>query len=351
MDAGSPPRDISTPPLAAENNSDTNGAAPVRDSVLPRAIAELKAGPSLIKCLNDFASAGAKLKEELNGKADLHCLLVCPSQSRTGEVILPIFSDDLHTAARKPAPFSTIACQALADSLMVIRKIAQSETNSSASSTVVAVPPAEAGPKTTPSYILPHWVSNPEPARPELSNGNNARAPIYIICEESMMASLLRGDTRKIANAYGEFISALYGKARELRIIKGPLLYRNFTPPWMRSDIIFVYGPNRNCTIPFSGKELPRKNVFRQAGKKSLGCAIIVAWLKKEPSSAPLLEHILAKNGFKLPAPSSTINTPAPLDSPPDNDGSSGVERPINNTPIEEAGAATPELRMAPLNN
>lgn len=46
---------------------------------------------------------------------------------------------------------------------------------------------------------------------------------------------------------------------------------------------------------------LPTKNQIRESGKKKIGCAILDTWLRKEPTPAPYLLHILKEQEVNLP--------------------------------------------------
>ena len=41
-------------------------------------------------------------------------------------------------------------------------------------------------------------------------------------------------------------------------------------PPWLRSDVIFVHGPNRNKSIIYTERRLPTKTGLREPGSKNL---------------------------------------------------------------------------------
>ena len=60
----------------------------------------------------------------------------------------------------------------------------------------------------------------------------------------------------------------------------------------------FVHGHNKSSAISLLGKEHPRKDVFRGAGKKLSLCAIVSTSIKRETESANRLCDLLAAKGI-----------------------------------------------------
>ena len=84
------------------------------------------------------------------------------------------------------------------------------------------------------------------------------------------------------ADLYGEFFQVPFLDGRIKEKVRGPVRHTFLTPPWLRTNAIFIYGENGSKSVPYSGKELPRKSFIRESGKKILGCATLYQWLKRE---------------------------------------------------------------------
>lgn len=116
------------------------------------------------------------------------------------------------------------------------------------------------------------------------------------------MSALSRLRINDLAGLYAGFFNVIWSLAFTKKIVTiKQCPHSQMTPPWLRSDVIFIHGPSRNVSIPFSSRMLPNKNKIRQAGCKILGCAILDTWMTKETISANLMLSMLAERRVSLP--------------------------------------------------
>ena len=56
------------------------------------------------------------------------------------------------------------------------------------------------------------------------------------------------------------------------------------TPPLLRTNVVFVHGNNRNKSVTFTQKQLPKKSEIREPGNRTLAKAIFTTFVHKEKS-------------------------------------------------------------------
>ena len=106
------------------------------------------------------------------------------------------------------------------------------------------------------------------------------------------------------------------------------------TPPWLRGNVAFIDGANRNAKIPFTQKSLATKNQIREKGNPYIGAAILDTFLRKEKETLPYLLFLLRNEGMLLPE---CTERDSPNDMREDVVPSMNVETNITNQPHQEA--------------
>jgi len=125
--------------------------------------------------------------------------------------------------------------------------------------------------------------------------------PIYMFCAENVMELMDKLGTTTLADIYGEFFNYLFHLGHSRGKVAGKMEYLPLTPEWLRKKILFVHGRNRNKSITFGEKVLPRKNFIRKKGKRSLGCAILTQWIKRKEWGYTYLKSLFLKRGATIP--------------------------------------------------
>ena len=103
-------------------------------------------------------------------------------------------------------------------------------------------------------------------------------------CRDEVMDSLSRLTSLESSELYAKFFNHLWVKAysRQHRLVyRKQIIYSFLTPPRFHRNTVFIYGPTRNISIPFTRKSLLTKNQIREHGKKVLGYAILDTRLRK----------------------------------------------------------------------
>ena len=115
---------------------------------------------------------------------------------------------------------------------------------------------------------FPSWFPSTADSGRDLLN--TQAQPRHVMCNNGVMVSLLKMETRKLADISGDFYAAIFHKGRDCQLVNGRMTYAALTPPWLRAPVVFLYVPNDNISIPFAMQELSRKNIIREKGKKLL---------------------------------------------------------------------------------
>lgn len=177
-----------------------------------------------------------------------------------------------------------------------------------------------------PRVELPDWFPWIESSQ----TNSVAERPRYIFCQHATMQKLENAGHSKITAIYGELVVEMWNTGRKQKRAKGRITYKHMTPTWLRRDIIFIYGPNRNYSIPFTQKRLPTKSEIRDMSNKNLAMAILSSFLSKEKSISSFLIALFRKSGIDISDSensSSTINlidgAPRSSESSRDNNSSS----------------------------
>jgi len=282
-----------------------NAATRIESAIIGTAEEELGGGDEVREKLRAFFNSAKELQLYLREKGEVHCFITCPaSDSGKGHNLLPVLSTLFQSAFRTSNRGSTVAIQAMGDAFAIARKIALGNSERDQA--------PMGGPRES-SISLPLWFpstssANAPPGRPQ-----------YIMCRSDIIAKLERLHVNRLADIYSTFFNALWESGKSLKRVNGKIVYASMTPPWLTNSTIFMHGPNRNVSLPFTMSTLPSKNQVRARGKRMLGCAILDAWMKKEAGSSTFLTSLLRKEGIALcdnDESSSTIDLtrPHPMD-------------------------------------
>lgn len=125
-------------------------------------------------------------------------------------------------------------------------------------------------------------------------------------------------DTRSLAGLYGSFFTRIFNIAHSHKLIRGKMNYVALTPPWLRSKVIFIHGPNQNLSIPFVQGRLPNKNNIREKGNKTVACAILSTWIAKETLGIDILKQLTMDANIRIPF-NIEPNEPRFIESPVEN--------------------------------
>lgn len=63
---------------------------------------------------------------------------------------------------------------------------------------------------------------------------------------------------------------------------KRQVIYKKIRPPWLKGNIVFVYGVNQSSSIIFQEGTLLRKSDLKSCGKKILGSNILAEWMFRD---------------------------------------------------------------------
>ena len=285
-----PDRTTVLPPSQEPNTSGTSRAptALPPDLLLNAIISDCGGSDAARRELINLKSSAARAENLMGDDVEVHCLVVIKNSDGV-RTMYPTHSVMLETALRASSPGADIACQTLADGFRTARRIYE----------LIHQQPSRTHAPSI-QFTLPEWFPYIEQYGVHASEISESRPPVYIICDESAMQGLLNTTQVHLTNVYGRFFNHLYRRGLEKGLVTGKMIYSVLTPPWMRVFINFVYGPNRNRTIPFNDRVLPRKQFIQKKPQKQLLAAIIATWLKKEPQSAALIHHLLSQGGTNL---------------------------------------------------
>jgi len=251
--------------------------------------------------MGEFMKAATTLAGVIPGDAELHCFITCKGNLRESpadrEQLFPLKSNLFHSALHASQRGCTVAGQALRDAFLIARRVSQGRFYFDAPS----MPSVQSLPgDNIPALALPSWLPYRASGSLELSEGTNSSRPIYIICKNNVMEGLSRLGVQKVAESYSKFFNTLWETGSNQGRVGGRRTYAQMTPPWLRQNTIFIYGENRNSSIPFTHGVLPNKNAIRQRSNKILGCAILDTFLRREEPCRPFLQHLLQEAGLRI---------------------------------------------------
>lgn len=81
------------------------------------------------------------------------------------------------------------------------------------------------------------------------------------------------------------------------------------TTSWLRSDVIFVYGLNRNKSIAYSERRLPIKTALREPGSRNLAIACLDTILRKDNYLSSQLLSTLRNSGISITFYDNSVST------------------------------------------
>jgi len=177
--------------------------------------------------------------------------------------------------------------QALRDTFLIAHRVADGRFYGDP-----ATPPQD-----TWTLKLPPWFPSTDATAATQNHG-----PQFIFCRHNVIEEIGRIGVKKLANVYSQLFTALWDLGRRNKRVSGRITYADMTPPWLRGNVIFIHGENRNASIPFTLKVLPTKNQIKEKNYKFIGKAILDTILRKEDTMAPFLRHILIESGVSVTA-------------------------------------------------
>ena len=99
---------------------------------------------------------------------------------------------------------------------------------------------------------------------------------------------------------YGEFFHNLWNQSKTKLGWKGKIIYEKLSPPWLKGEVLFLYGPNNCSSIPCKHGELPRKGMSKDRNQNVVRNAILAYWLQKEEGPTDVVRWFLRKNGIAI---------------------------------------------------
>ena len=97
----------------------------------------------------------------------------------------------------------------------------------------------------------------------------------HLFCHDETIRAMDILPTICLANLYGQSFQDLSIEGRRQKRVRSPVRYQSITSLWLRKRVIFIHGENGNYSIPFTNRELPRKNFIRDSENKYLVCAFL----------------------------------------------------------------------------
>lgn len=297
------------------------------DNIINGVVHQCGGSEHLRQALIHLRQAAQAVSSMIGTGSDVYCMVSAAPSETEKQTLFPIHAPLLTSALQNGNWGSSIACGAISDALSVVRKIAARRDKFRGNIRNICT---SSNDTTTTDYTssTPAWLRTPSTTARNRTDPNLLSSnPTYIFCNNDVMFQLNKIDSLTLANIYGAYFNNLFAEAKRLNLVSGPMNYKFLTPPWMKGVVNFVYGPTRNKTIPFTCNELPRKDILRGAGKKPLLCAIIAAWIRKEPTSSQHLVQLLRSKKLSISIPASAQNSeqpflnassPAELDPAPD---------------------------------
>ena len=265
----------------------------------------LNASTELQTALMDFARSAKVVQSLLDNGSQVHCFVSCTPNVEVGNSREPfslytIVSDLFHTALRTDNLGSRVTSHALRDAFLVASRATQitrqvagheqglvrNPVSSSAQPTPVPIS------SSTPAFELPTWFPYVPPSTAEARREQVDRNT-YILCSENVMKGLTNLGVDTLADLYATFFQSLWEKGYSQRRVTKKIVYSKLTPPYLRMPVVFMHGPHRSISLPFTQKVLPSKNQIRERNGKILGAAILATWLKRESCTAEYLAHLL----------------------------------------------------------
>ena len=114
---------------------------------------------------------------------------------------------------------------------------------------------------------------------------------------------------KTLSKIYGQLFTQMWNEARKTKKVSGRIVYARMTPPWLRHNVTFVHGQNRNESTVFTSGKLPTKSEIREIGKATLAAAILTTFLQKEKEVHLFLTRLLQRNSIELPYGESSSST------------------------------------------
>jgi len=279
------PVPIEPRPNPVEGSSSQFEASNIESILIDNVVQSFGSSLQIRRALIELVEKATNLDKLIDGKGAVHCLVTCTNDGDK-TIVYPVVSKLMHAALDSSNPRASIASQAIIDAFLVARKISSFDEPD------------------TSHTELPTWF----PWKGDTVNINMTSetttaslSDSYRYCNNSTMEALSVLDARELANIYGEFFNILYDIGYSMRMVTGRMTYNVLTPPWLRTNVVFIYGPTKNISIPYNGRVLPRKNVLRERGRKQLGCAILSTWLQRETSGQHELIRLLQRQNVRLP--------------------------------------------------
>ena len=255
--------------------------------------------------LEDLVKAAKKYQMSNGHIAGLHLFITCPkmgehSRDQVDFQLFPVVSTLFHQALRSSNRGSMFSSQSLRDAFLIANYVTsmRQDTDQSCPDTATA-PVSSTVLHNNASSVIPEWFPW-EPSTETVVNPTPTRHS-YILCRDEVMNSMMRCTAKVVADAYAEFFTDLWAKAYSLRLVSKQISYASLTPPWLREQVVFIYGPSLSVSIPFTRCSLPTKNQVRESGKKALACAILDTWMRREKPSTIHLANVLRGSGVRMP--------------------------------------------------
>jgi len=253
----------------------------------------------LNKKMDKFMEAAMELQNELPQGANLHCFITCPLRTSATESsessLFPLVSRLFHSALHASRRGSAVAGQALRDAFLIAHRVSHEHGYYAPRAEEISL----AQPQSEGLLSFPDWFPAGHSEANESSNLVSAN-PQYIFCRHDVMTDIGSLGIHKIADIYTDLFTALWEKGRTNGEVTGRLTYSRMTPPWLRHNVIFIHGQNRNASLPYTLRVLPKKKQIKDKNFKFIGRAILDTILRREESMAPYLRRLLREAGCNI---------------------------------------------------
>jgi len=240
----------------------------IQESMCAAAITAMGGSDSIDKNVRNFMEAAKALQEVVPEGANLHCFISCPSiNNRSGgeeSNLFPLVSNLFHTALHASRRGSTVVGQALRDTFLIAHRVSNGRFFTARPS--LTIPGIETSQR-IPSLILPEWFPS-MPDSSEVSPAHESSIPQYILCRHSIMNEIGHLGVARIGLVYTKLFTSIWETGRRQSRVSGRITYARMTPPWLRKNVIFIHGENRNASIPFTLGALPTKNQIKEKNYK-----------------------------------------------------------------------------------
>ena len=236
--------------------------------------------PSDRLLLMRLVSVADDIENALYGRAELHIMLTITETNLTNarEAVAAMYSKLFHRALDTRNAASSVTSQALSDAFTVARRGIRIANG--------ALPAQEPD---RPKMTVPNWTHDSYvPCNP----ASGGLRHLYI--DDDILASIERMSIDELLSVYGYFFNQLWLACRKEHGWKGSIVYGKLCPDLLRGEVVFLYGPNRASSIPYTYASLPHKGRFKDCGKKIVGSAILAYWVQNEPCSNAAMRWYLA---------------------------------------------------------